>query len=292
MNDRAINSLLIIPNSLFIIIMASQKQSVTGWQRTVVVGLDQAIYLFSKHWLASFNFLVAIYVGLPLLAPALMNAGAVAPARFIYTIYGPMCHQMASRSIFLFGEQPFYPREIAPSNYTPFEEYMPSIPEFDGISESNWPAFTFAARKFLGNAQMGYKTALCARDMAIYGFILFGGLLYGLLRHRYKIKGMPVWAFLLFGLAPIGIDGFSQLFGYFSTPIDGSVATGFAASFGSIFPLRESPPLLRTMTGALFGLSLVWLIYPHVEVGMNETEVGLEQKLTRIDAMPGKRNNE
>lgn len=270
----------------------TQKQPVTGWQRTVVIGLDQAIYLFSKHWLAAFNLLVAIYVGLPLLAPALMNAGATAPARFIYTIYGPMCHQMASRSIFIYGEQPFYPREIAPSDFTPIEEYMPAIPEFEGIGESDWPAFTLAARKFLGNAQMGYKTALCARDMAIYGFILLGGLLYGLLRRRYKIKAMPVWAFLLFGLFPIGLDGFSQLFGYFATPPDGSVATGFAATFGSIFGLRESPPLIRTLTGALFGLSLVWLIYPHVEVGMNETEAGLVKKLTRIDALPGKGNNE
>ncbi len=270
----------------------TKKQPVTGWQRTVVIGLDQGIYLFSKHWLAAFNLLVAIYVGLPLLAPALMNVGAVAPARFIYTIYGPMCHQMASRSIFLFGEQPFYPREIAPSEYTSFEEYMPAIPEFDGIAESDWPAFTLAARKFLGNVEMGYKTALCARDMAIYGFILLGGLLYGLLRHRRKIKQMPVWAFLLFGLTPIALDGFSQLFGYFGTPIDGSTATGFAAAFGSIFSLRESPPLIRTMTGALFGLSLVWLIYPNVEVGMNETAAGLEEKLTRIDALPGKKNNE
>ncbi len=268
--------------------MAPQKQPVTGWQRTVVIGIDQAIYLLSKHWLAAFNFLVTIYVGLPLLAPVLMNVGAVAPARFIYAIYGPMCHQMASRSIFLFGEQPFYPREIAPSEFTPIEEYMPAISEFDGIAESDWPAFTLAARKFLGNVKMGYKTALCARDMAIYGFILFGGLLYGLLRHRRKIKQMPVSAFLLFGLMPIALDGFSQLFGYFATPIDGSTATGLVAAFGSIFSLRESPPLIRTMTGALFGLSLVWLIYPNVEVGMKETEAGLVEKLTRVDALPGR----
>lgn len=268
------------------------KQPVSGWQRTLVIRIDKFIYNFSRHWLAAFNTFLAIYVGLPMLAPVLMNAGLTAPARGIYLVYSPMCHQMASRSIFLYGEQPFYPREIAPSAFTPIEEYMPAISEFDGIGASDWPAFTIAARKFLGNAQMGYKTALCARDMAIYGFILLGGLLYGLLRHRGKVKAMPLWAFLLFGIAPIGIDGFSQLFGYFAIPPDGSVATGFAATLGSIFPLRESPPLIRTLTGALFGLSLVWLIYPHVEVGMNETEAGLEKKLTRIDALPGKGNNE
>ncbi len=266
-------------------LIMAQKQPITGRQRAIVIGLDKAIYLLSKHWLAAFNLLVAIYVGLPLLAPVLMNAGAVAPARFIYTIYGPMCHQMASRSIFIFGEQPFYPREIAHSAYKPIEEYMPDIPEFDGINKFNWAAFTIAARKFLGNSRMGYKTALCARDMSIYGFILLGGLLYGVLRRRRNIKGMPAWAFLLVGLVPIGLDGFSQLFGYFATPLDGSAAIGFAAAMGKIFPLRESPPLIRTATGALFGLSLVWLIYPHVEIGMNETEAGLEEKLTRIGAL-------
>jgi uncharacterized membrane protein len=262
--------------------MTSQKQPVTGWQRTLVIWLDKRIYNLSKHWLRTFNIIVAVYVGLPILAPVLMNAGATTPAKLIYTIYSPMCHQMASRSFFLFGEQPAYPREIAGTSLTPFEAYMPTLPEFAGVTPDNWVTFTFAARSFLGNEQMGYKMALCERDIAIYGFVLIGGLLYGLLRKRFTIKPMPLLLFIILGMGPIGLDGFSQLFGYYGTPYNGAEPNAVQAFLHSIFALRESTPFLRTLTGAIFGLSLVWLAYPHIEEGMRGTEATLQAKLTRI----------
>ncbi|MEJ2750267.1 MAG: DUF2085 domain-containing protein, partial [Anaerolineae bacterium] len=228
---------------------STQKQPVTGWQRSLVVRIDKFIHSFSKHWLAAFNILVGIYIGLPILAPILMNAGATLPARAIYTVYSPMCHQMASRSFFLFGEQPAYPRALAGTDLQPFESYMGSLPEFANVAPSNWVQFTYAARAFIGNKQMGYKMALCERDMAIYGFVLIFGLLYGLLRRRFNIKPLPFWIFLIVGMGPIGLDGFSQLFGYWSLPLDGSAPTGFMATVHSIFALRESTPLLRTLTG-------------------------------------------
>jgi hypothetical protein len=90
-----------------------KKQPVTGWQRSLVIGIDRVIYWVSKRWVLVFSFLAGIYVGLPILAPVLMNAGATGPARVIYTVYSPMCHQMVQRSFFLFGEQAVYPRDIA-----------------------------------------------------------------------------------------------------------------------------------------------------------------------------------
>ena len=259
-----------------------QKQPVTGWQRSLVIWLDKRIYGLSKHWLAVFNVIVGIFVGLPLLAPVLMNVGATGPGRIIYTIYSPMCHQMASRSFFLFGEQPAYPRELAGTDLTPIEAYMPTIPAFADVDPDNWVAFTFAAREFLGNDEMGYKMALCERDMGIYGFVLLGGLLYGLLRMRFNIKPLPLLAFIIIGMGPIGLDGFSQLFGYYATPINSSEPNAIQAALQSIFALRESTPLLRTLTGAIFGLTLVWLAYPHVDVGMQGTKRDLERKLKRI----------
>ena len=155
---------------------------------------------------------------------------------------------------------------------------MPDLPEFAGISTdpAQWMTFLLAARRFVGNEQMGYKMALCERDIGIYLFVLLGGLLYGLLRKRYKIKPLPLWAFLIFGMGPIALDGFSQLFSQYGTA---SPALGF---LNNIFPLRESTPWLRLLTGAIFGFSLVWLAYPHVEEGMQSTAVDLEEKLTRI----------
>jgi uncharacterized membrane protein len=236
------------------------------------LAINRFVYWLSRHWLAVFNTFIALYVGLPLLAPVLMQAGFTRPARLIYTVYSPLCHQMASRSFFLFGDQPVYPRELAGTDFTPIEAYMPTIPEFVDASAdpSEWTSFILPARRFVGNEQMGYKTALCERDMAIYGFVLLGGLLYGLLRRRMTIKPLPLWAFLLFGLGPIALDGFSQLFSQYLVVLAPALEA---------LPLRESTPLLRTLTGAMFGFALVWLTYPHIDQSMAQTEASLRVKL-------------
>jgi len=259
-----------------------EKKTVTGWQRTLVIRIDRTIYWFGKHWLAVFNSLAFLYVGLPVLAPVLMNAGLESPARAIYTVYSPLCHQMTQRSFFLFGEQTAYPREIAGTDLQPIEAYTDQIPEFDGLSLDDWPAFFVAARRFVGNEQLGYKMALCQRDIGIYGFLLVGGLLYAMLRYRLNVKPLPLWRFIVFGLGPIAIDGFSQLVSYWITPLDGGSATGFFASVQRLLPLRESTPLLRALTGAIFGLALVWLAYPHIEEGMQATRQDLGKKLRSI----------
>lgn len=245
--------------------------------------VDQFSYGFAKHWLLIFNTAVAIYVFLPILAPSLMQVGLTGPARVIYTVYSPMCHQMASRSFFLYGEQAAYPRELAGTNLQPLEAYVADIPEFEGVTEENWATFFLAARRFVGNEQMGYKMALCERDIAIYGFVLVFGLLYALLRNRMNIRPLPILVFIIVGMVPIALDGFSQLFGYYATPIDGSAPEGFLATLGGLFPLRESPPILRFATGALFGFMLGWLVYPHIDKGMKATEMEMEAK---FKAMP------
>ena len=262
------------------------KKVATGRTRDFVIGADKLIYKFSKHWLAVLNTIIAIYVALPILAPVLMKAGATGPARIIYTMYSPMCHQMASRSFFLFGEQAAYPRDLASTDLTSLETYASSLPEFANVAEGNWAEFFVAAREFLGNEQMGYKMALCERDIAIYGFVLIGGLIYGVVRKRRVIRPLPIILFLIIGMGPIGLDGFSQLFGYYATPLGGGEAVGVQALLGNIFPLRESTPFLRAFTGALFGFMLVWLTFPHLEQSMGRTENDLERKLTRIGELP------
>ncbi len=61
---------------------------------------DGFTYWLGKHYLAVFNLLVLIYMGLPVLAPMLMKAGYTAPAGLIYRGYGMVCHQLAFRSFF------------------------------------------------------------------------------------------------------------------------------------------------------------------------------------------------
>lgn len=258
------------------------KKKVTGKSRSLVIFIDKIIYGIARHWLAVFNIGVGLYVLLPMLiAPTLMYVGATEPAKFIYTLYGPMCHQMASRSFFLYGEQYAYPRELAGTALTPIEAYMPDIPGFAtaSLDPAQWTTFLVPARKFLGNAEMGYKMALCERDIAIYGAIFIFGLLYALLRKRINFKPLPIWAFLLFGMGPIALDGFSQLFSQYGTAAE---ALSF---FNTVFPLRESTPLFRSLTGFLFGFTLAWMAYPRVEDGMNTTADDLGQKLERIGAI-------
>ena len=256
----------------------TNKQPASQQPSHFTIRVDKMVYWISRHWLALLNTIVAIYVGLPILAPILMNAGVTAPAQWIYTAYSPFCHQMASRSFFLFGDQVAYPRELAGTELAPIEAYMAGIAEFAGASPdpAQWVTFLLPARRFIGNATMGYKLALCERDIGIYGFVLIAGLLYGLLRRFRTIKPLPLWAFLIFGLGPIALDGFSQLLGQYGTALPG---LGF---INTVFPLRESTPFLRTLTGALFGFMLVWLTYPHIDKGMQGTERDLGSKLRSL----------
>ncbi|MFK7802197.1 MAG: DUF2085 domain-containing protein [Anaerolineae bacterium] len=258
----------------------TEKKKVTGRTRDLVIRIDKIILSIAKYWLLYLNTIIGLYVGLPILAPVLMKLGLTGAARTIYTIYSPMCHQSASRSFFLFGEQIAYPSDVAGTSYTPLQSYAGSIPEFTGVDLDNFFEFFSAARVFVGNAQLGYKMALCERDIAIYFMIFLMGVIYAIVRQRREVKPMRFIVFLIFFLAPIGWDGFSQLFGYFFEFLGGD-------GLQSIFYVRESTPLIRTGTGALFGTGVVWLVYPHIAQGMRGTAYELETKLIRAGVLEG-----
>lgn len=196
---------------------------------------DRLAIWFSRHWLAAFNGFVAVYLGLAFLAPILMKIGATTPARWIYTIYSATCHQLGFRSFFLFGVQPFYPRA-----------------EFQAVTGID-PNDIWTSRAFLGNGLLGYKVALCERDVAIYAAILLGGIAFYFLRGKIRPLHWALW--IVLGIIPIGLDGGTQLLSYLP--------------FFS-FPARESTPLLRVLTGVLFGLTSVWFAYPYVQESMDE----------------------
>ncbi|MCO5192647.1 MAG: DUF2085 domain-containing protein [Anaerolineae bacterium] len=236
--------------------------------------INRIVAWASRHWLGIFNTIVGIYVFLPILAPMLMAAGIERPARYIYTAYSPMCHQMAFRSFFLFGEQPVYPRELAGTDFVPFEAYMSQITEFAGIDAEDWPTLFLQARQFVGNEQMGYKTALCQRDMAIFGALFFGGILYAVLRKRRTVKPLPFLWFVIIGMGPIALDGFSQLFGYY----------GELLPFLDFITLRESPPLTRTLTGAWFGLCVAWMVLPSIDRGVRANEAEAARRAARLQS--------
>jgi hypothetical protein len=43
----------------------------------------------------------------------------------------------------------------------------------------------------------------------------------------------------------------------------------------------ETTPLMRTITGTLFGWATVWLAYPYVQETMDEVRQSLEQRFER-----------
>lgn len=219
---------------------------------------DEITYWFSKHYLALFNLFVIIYVGLPFLAPVMMKLGAETPARLINRGYSFVCHQLSYRSIFILGEQAFYPREAA--GVDGFLTYH----EATGLSETHEAEALYQSRNYVGNSSVGYKVALCQRDIAIYGGILIFGLLFAITGR--KLPPLPWYLWIVIGLVPIGIDGVSQLI---SQP-----------PFNFIH-FRESTPLLRILTGFLFGFSTAWFGYPLVEETMVDTRQVLTDKRLR-----------
>ncbi|HBY06793.1 MAG TPA: hypothetical protein DEH22_03050 [Chloroflexi bacterium] len=227
---------------------------------------DRFTYWFSRHYLLVINLMVLVYVGLPLLAPVLMKVGLEFPATVIYKIYGGMCHQLAYRSWFLFGEQPVYPRAAAG-----VEGYL-TFNQATGLDETG----LLAARAFLGNEVVGYKTALCQRDMAIYGAMLLFGILFAITGRKWK--SFPIWAWLLVGVMPIALDGFSQLLSQWAAMPEFS----FLQPIFGWLPYRESTPFLRTLTGFLFGFATAWFGYPLVEEAMADTRRLMATKIAKI----------
>jgi uncharacterized membrane protein len=217
--------------------------------RRFIIAADRFIFWLSKRWLAVFNTLAFLYVGLPFLAPILMQLGAERAASVIYTVYGPLCHQLPQRSWFLFGPQLSY--------------RLPELMELVGEGVSGpW------ASDFVGNEALGYKVAFCQRDAAIYGAIFLFGMVYGLLRRRWEVRPLPWWAYILLGIVPMGLDGGYQFLSY-ALPL---VFPGV-----SLKPY-ETTPLMRLITGTLFGWATVWLAYPYVQESMEDVRASLERR--------------
>lgn len=273
-----------------------------------MVSLGARLNLFAlsiaRNWIRIALVFLGIYVSLPWIAPTLMRLGLEGPAQVIYTLYRPMCHQFAFRTFFLYGEQSVYPladvTNVMGSDLKPLEDYvgrsripvemqanlLPQppfnvevLPYYAGIvippdiastanssrlAAGNFAEFQIRSAQYVGNPQMGYKMTICERDIAIYTALFIGGVIYSVPRVRRRLRPVPLWIFFILGVAPIGIDGFSQWFGY--PPLQ-------------LWPVRETMPVFRVLTGALFGISVAWLGFPHINDAMRDTQEEIEHKL-------------
>ncbi|MGB8212652.1 MAG: DUF2085 domain-containing protein [Anaerolineales bacterium] len=223
---------------------------------------DRFSYWLSKHYLAIFNLLLVLYVGLPFVAPVFKKIEWNGPAEVIYKVYSPLCHQWAFRSFFLFGEQAYYPHAAAKmAGVLTFEQVS-------GITDSNDPT-RMQARLFEGNPTLGYKVALCERCVALWGAMALFGLLFAVTGRRFPKLHWIIW--IVVGVFPIGLDGFSQLFS--------QIPSTFIQSF---LPYRESTPLDRIVTGVLFGFTTAWFMFPMIEETMVDTRRMLSKKFASL----------
>ena len=204
-----------------------------------------------RHYLNLINIALAIYLFLPLMAPVLMKTGQSGSADVIYRFYKPLCHQLAYRSFFLYGEQAAYPRELAGV------EGLMTYEAATGLDGDDMAV----ASEFRGNEQVGYKIALCQRDVAIYASLLLFGLIFALTGRR--LKPLPWFAWIFLALGPMGLDGISQLVSQFEIP---------ALSW---FAMRESTPFLRVLTGSMFGWFTAWFGLPSIEEIINEKKCNM-----------------
>jgi uncharacterized membrane protein len=198
---------------------------------------NNIVLWIARHWLALFNTAWGLYVLLPFAAPTLLYLGFTTPAYLIYTVYSFACHQLPDHSYFLFGNS-----------------LVPTTAALEAAGMAPGPNL-FEQRVFVGSETVGYKVALCQRDVAIYAAFLLMGLFFAAIRNR--LHSPSIRLYLLF-LIPIALDGGTQLFG-----------------------LRESNWWLRSVTGFIFGAATVWLVYPYVEAAMDEV---IESEETRRSA--------
>jgi len=247
----------------------SQQVVVTGRTRPAVIWMQRQILGLSRRWLAWANLAWGVIVGLPWLAPLLMKIGATGPARLIYFIYSFLCHQLADRSFFLFGPKWMY-------SYTELLSDAPGIVTWLGL------------RAFVGTLELGYKVAWSDRMVSMYGSILLGGLIFALLRHRLRSPGWRTFVLLIVPMAVDGIThfisdlaGMEQGFRYHNGWLAALTGNLFSQSFYVGNALGSFNSWMRLITGLLFGLAVVWMVYPMFETCLQNARRTLEPRLRR-----------
>ncbi len=226
-----------------------------------------------NHWLLLFLSLFGVWWIIPFFAPVFMRIGWTVPAQVIYLVYSVQCHQMAQRSIFLFGPQPMY-----------------NVAQLPIAMTGNDAVNILALRAFTGNSDLGWKVAWSDRMVYIYGAILMTGIAFGAIRrHRYV---RPLRLFTLFALSvPLVLDGGT----HFLSDITGGLLGGFrysnhwlATLTGNALPawlyagdaIGSFNSLMRLITALLFGFAFAWFAIPYLDRSIRESAMILRAKLS------------
>ena len=204
-----------------------------------IMRANKAVFWLSRHWVGMLNTIIFLYTGGAILAPALAYLGLPRLASLLYAFYAPFCQQSPFRSWFVFGESFIHPLQEPPLS----------------VAAMN------ATYGFIGNADVGYKMALCQRDIAIYGAMFVAGIIYGWIPRKKRPDTLPLWIFFVFAFVPMLLDGGIQWLSYAVWQLQpGLMAEPF-----------ETIPAMRALTGILFGLGIIAIGYPELDKYFTDT---------------------
>jgi len=245
------------------------RRQVTGAARILVIFLNKLILGLARHWKAIAIGIFALVLITAILAPALMAAGYPGAAQRIYHFYAPHDHQLPRRSYFLFGQGK-------------------SVSSYSLAQILAWDANPKDLRNFVGNAEIGYKTALNYRMLAIFTGLLIGALVWtaGLLRPRVErlLLGIMALPMMLDAIGHIVSERIYSLqdVNLLLVLLTGSAFSPAAYNATTIGSLNW---WLRTLTGLLFGLGTSWYLAAYFEKRFGEIIQTVEPRLKRIGAI-------
>lgn len=188
----------------------------------------------------AFFFLFVLVAILPVF---LMHTGHEEGANNIHSVYRIFCHQRVERTPFFLGAEGFV-------KFYSIEElqYLGAIPEQNPNAPAGFEEEIFGY-PYIGDEVVGYKTALCIRDLSIYATVVIFGLIYLILSRKNKKIYKFDWKIALILTIPIAVDGIFQLI---------AELLGFDWVPQSYFDNQ----LKRIVTGVLFGIAIVMIAFP------------------------------
>ena len=199
-----------------------------------------------------FSVFYGAFVGLPWLAPVFMHWGWVTPARWIYTAYSFVCHQLPQRSYFLFGPRLMY-----------------DLAEVQAAFRATTNPLVL--RQFIGTASMGWKVAWSDRMVSLYTSVLLGVWFWWPWLRKRRGRPWPLWVLVLCTL-PLALDGTTHLlsdalygigrgFRYTNPWLVALTRGAFPATFYVGNGLGSFNWWMRLLTGALFGFGAAgWVL--------------------------------
>jgi uncharacterized membrane protein len=194
----------------------------------------------------------------------------------------------------------------------PFLAPVLLVNDFHDAAHTIYTAYKISCHQFPSRAYFvfGEQVALCHRDIAIYGTLLVGGILFSFVRHRLK---PPATRWYVFFLVPVALDGGMAMASEWlqaGVPMVtlwaiGLIAMGITSmilrsqnyltwhsylffAFGPLaliylqfWGYHQSNLFLRNITGFILGMGTVWFVYPHLEDSFKDFHDQVRAKLAK-----------